>query len=83
MDKFNFDFNKDYVLENDAVLLRPLLESDFNNLISFSLNEPETWHFSLVSADGEDNLRNYIAIATKARENKTEYPFIVFDKIKK
>ena len=82
MTDFIFDFANEYVLENKSVLLRPLVENDFENLLYFSLNEPETWHFSLVSADGKENLKKYISIALKARENKTEYPFIVFDKIK-
>jgi RimJ/RimL family protein N-acetyltransferase len=34
----------------------------------------------LVTADGEENLRNYMNIALQNRINKIEYPFIVFDK---
>ena len=33
------------VLENERVLLRPVQESDFENLLPFSLNEPEIWKF--------------------------------------
>ena len=77
-----FDFEKDMILENDKVLLRPLLEEDFKHLLNFSLNEPETWEYSLVSADGEANLKNYIQLALEGRKYKTEYPFIVYDKIK-
>lgn len=33
-----------------------------------------------MQANGKKNLENYIQIALKARENKTEFPFIVFDK---
>ncbi len=33
-----------------------------------------------MQANGKENLENYIQIALKARENKTEFPFIVFDK---
>ena len=75
-----FDCNKDYILEDDIVLLRPLEQSDFNNLLPFSLNEPELWKFSLVSAEGEEGLRNYMSIALEARKEDKEYPFIVFDK---
>jgi N-acetyltransferase len=76
-------FEKDLVLENDFVLLRPLLREDFEHLLNFSLNEPNIWKYSLISADGEANLKNYIDIALKAKQSKTEYPFIVYDKIKK
>lgn len=68
------------VLENERVLLRPVRESDFEHLLPFSLNEPEIWKFGLVTAAGEENLRNYIATAVKNLEDKKEYPFIVFDK---
>jgi RimJ/RimL family protein N-acetyltransferase len=74
------NFHQNTILENDTVLLRPLQESDLENLLEISLNEPETWEYSLIRADGKQNLENYIQIALKARENKTEFPFIVFDK---
>jgi N-acetyltransferase len=75
-----FDNNNDYILENDVVLLRPLVESDYEHLLPFAINEPEIWKFSLVPASGEDGLKNYIATAIEARAKGTEYAFIVFDK---
>jgi RimJ/RimL family protein N-acetyltransferase len=80
MSNFIFDFNTNYTLEDDCVLLRPLREEDFNNFLDISLNEPETWYYSLVNAAGEENLKNYISIALNNRFNKIEYPFTVFDK---
>lgn len=79
----NFDFTKDIILENDAVLLRPLEISDFKNLLEFSLNEPEIWTYSFIHAAGEDSLKRYIELALEGRKNKTQYTFIVYDKIKK
>jgi N-acetyltransferase len=76
----SFDSTKDYVLENDIVLLRPLLESDFENLLPFALNETELWKFSLISPAGADGMKNYISTAIDGREKSIEYPFIVFDK---
>jgi RimJ/RimL family protein N-acetyltransferase len=76
----NFNFNQNVVLEDSQILLRPLQESDVDHLLEISLNEPETWEYSLVKANGKENLINYIQLAVKARENKTEFPFIVFDK---
>lgn len=78
--KDQFDPSAEYVLEDDCVLLRPLTEEDCNNLLLFSLNEPEIWKFSLVRVAGEENLRNYIRTALQARKDAKEYPFIVFDK---
>lgn len=68
------------IIEDDFVLLRPLQESDVENLLEFALNEPETWKYSLIPINGKESLTNYIRTALKNRENKTEFPFIVFDK---
>jgi len=75
-----FKCSNDYVLENETVLLRPLLQQDYENLLPFSLNEPELWTYSLVSAEGAEGLKNYMQIALDAREAATEYAFVVFDK---
>jgi RimJ/RimL family protein N-acetyltransferase len=75
------DFNQDYILENDRVLLRPIESSDFEYLVEFSLNEPEIWQYSLVRSDGEQNLKKYIDLALKSRKNEQAYTFIVFDKL--
>lgn len=74
------DFTKDYILENKRALLRPLYKSDFENLLPFSLFEPELWKFSVQQADSEEKLNTYIENALLAKEKKNEYPFIIFDK---
>lgn len=76
----NFSFSDNVILEDDLVLLRPIQESDVENLLEISINEPETWKYSLVGAEGKENLIHYIQLAVKARENQKEFPFIVFDK---
>ncbi|WP_339838949.1 GNAT family protein [uncultured Flavobacterium sp.] len=76
----DFDFNKKYILENESVILRPLEFSDVENLIAFSINEPELWHYSLLPASNENELKNYLKVALEKRKNKVDYPFLVFDK---
>ena len=76
----NFDFAENYTLEDELVLLRPLESSDFDYLIWYAVNEPEIWKYSLLKVDGEEGLKKYIDLALKGREEKKEYPFIVFDK---
>lgn len=73
-------FEDQPVLENERVLLRPLQADDTENLLPYSLNEPELWTYGLVTAAGPENLEKYIQQAVKAREEKREYPFIIFDK---
>ena len=77
--KLNYQHN--YILEDDHVMLRLLIEEDYNNLLPFSLNEPETWKYSLIGAEGEEGLKNYVSIALKEWKKEKEYPFIVFDKL--
>jgi RimJ/RimL family protein N-acetyltransferase len=73
-------FSENIILENERALLRPLQENDFENLLPYSLNEPEIWKWGLLTAAGAENLRKYIADAVKNRNEEKEYPFIVFDK---
>lgn len=75
-----FDFNKDYILEDDRVILRPLTTNDVENLLYFSQQEPTLWQYSMQQADSEEKLNKYIATALENRNNQTEYPFIVYDK---
>jgi RimJ/RimL family protein N-acetyltransferase len=74
------NFKENYTLENEMVKLRPLELNDFENLLHFSINEPELWMYSLIQANSEINLKKYIELAINGRENSKEYAFIVFDK---
>ena len=74
------DFFRDYTLENDRVLLRPLSPEDFEFLEEFAINEPTLWEYSLLSAAGPDNMKRYMDAAFSSRKRGTAYPFIVFDK---
>ena len=76
----SLNFSQEVILENNHVLLRSLQESDIENLLDFAINEPTTWEYSLIRADGKENMINYIQLAIKGKENKNQFPFIVFDK---
>lgn len=67
-------------LEDDRVLLRPLEESDYENLLPFALNEKGLWFYSLVRPEGEEGLKNYLDIAFREKNAGKEFPFIVYDK---
>lgn len=69
-----------YILENDTVLLRPLQTDDYAHLVSFALQEPSIWKYSMVPVVGQEGLKNYIRTALAQKAAGTEYPFIVFDK---
>lgn len=75
-----FKFDQKVILEDEVALLRPLEESDYKNLLPFSLNEPEIWKYSQAQAIGKAGLKTYLSSAAEARHAKKELPFIVFDK---
>lgn len=74
------NFSSEIILENQSVLLRPLEVEDIENLLYFSINEPELWKYSLTPAEGKENLKKYIELALNDRKNEKAYPFIVIDK---
>jgi len=47
----HFDFEKEYILENERVLLRPLLIADLSLLAQYVVSEPALWQYSLVSVN--------------------------------
>ncbi len=75
------DFESDIILENERVLLRPVQLSDGALLAQYVNEEPDLWKYSLVAIDNSADLEKYIQAAIEARENKTSYAFIVFDKL--
>lgn len=74
-----FDFSKNYELEDDIVLLKPLQEHHIPKLLDIA-NEPNIWEYSFIKGDGLQNLTNYVNATISARKSQKEYPFIVIDK---
>ncbi|MGB5418547.1 GNAT family N-acetyltransferase [Algibacter sp.] len=76
------DYSKGYVLEDDYVKLMPLKIEHIEYLLDLS-KEPNLWTYFLEKGDGLENLTKYITSTVHNRKHQKEYPFIVFDKIKK
>lgn len=74
------DFTKDYVLENEDLLLRPLQITDFDFLLEYSENEKDIWGYNANSPNSKENLEKYIAAALSNRQKNTDYPFVVICK---
>lgn len=74
-------FKEELILENERVLLRPLIETDFELLLPFAQNEPDLWKYSLINAAGKEGMKNYINSSLQNKAAETEYPFIVYDKL--
>ena len=75
-------FSNDIILEDEHVQLRPLANDDFDELLHYSLNEPDLWEYSLLRADGAENLQKYVDLALQGRAESHSYPFVVIDKNK-
>ena len=75
-----FNFDKDYVLEDDFVKLSPLKIEHVKDLLEIS-DEADIWTYSFVKGNGKENLQNYIQATLSGRKAGKEYPFVVFDKL--
>ena len=76
-----FDTTAHLILEDERVLLRPLLQEDAVFLKSYVQAEPALWTYALTPIQNEHDLDAYIAAAMEARHLGTAYSFIVFDKL--
>ena len=76
-----FDTNTDIILENERVLLRPLLQEDAVYLSDYVKAEPSLWKYALTPITTAQEFEQYISTAIESRHLKTAYPFIVFDKL--
>ena len=79
--KLDFDVTADFILENERVLLRPLVQEDAVFLSAYVREEPSLWKYALTPITTEQEFEQYIAAAVEARQLKSAYPFIVFDKL--
>ncbi len=76
----SIDLTQDYILEDQVAKLYPLTLEAFDLLLPFAQNEPELWQYSLLPANGADNLRTYMQFAEEQRAVNKSLPFIVLDK---
>ena len=78
----NFSFDKEIILENTFLLVRPISENDIDNLVTVATNDKDLLQFSPTPIYTKELLKKYIDKAVDNRRNKNRYTFIVFDKIK-
>ena len=75
----DFDFAKDYVLENKRTRLEPLQMGHEKVLVNVA-SEEEVWTYFLGKSNGKANFGKYILDSQKARAMQKEYAFAVYDK---
>lgn len=74
-----FDFSKDYILEDEIALLRPLKAEDLENL-KYVCDQAEVWKYSTIKVGTEKDMENYLLAALEGRKQEKEYPFVIIDK---
>jgi RimJ/RimL family protein N-acetyltransferase len=79
IDHSNF-FNQAFILETDRARLEPLTTDHFEPLKAIALSNSDIWKFTLANITDEESFTTYFNTALKEKENKTSYPFAMFDK---
>jgi RimJ/RimL family protein N-acetyltransferase len=75
----NHLFEHPPTLENNRVLLKPLTESDFEDLCAAGA-DPELWQFSLSRVTNRAELIGYLQTAIEERARRQSLPFTIVDK---
>ena len=76
----DFNFDKEIILEDDRVKLRPLLLSDMENLLPPATSDEKLVQYSPKPIHSKELLTQYIETALADRATHDRYPFIIFDK---
>jgi RimJ/RimL family protein N-acetyltransferase len=76
----DFSFQKDIILENERVLLRPMQEADIVNLLKVAAEDKTLVQYSPFQIHSETLLKKYIETALANRTDKVRYAFTIFDK---
>ncbi|MBS1627744.1 MAG: GNAT family N-acetyltransferase [Bacteroidetes bacterium] len=76
----NFEFDEDIILENDVLLLKPILIDDIENLFAIATADQTLLQFSPKQVYTKELLTEYIETAIKLRANHSRYSFTIFNK---
>lgn len=76
----NFPFHEEIILENHLVLLRPIKETDVENLLTVATEDKNLLQFSPMPVYNKELLKKYIYKALEYRKNKIRYTFSVYHK---
>lgn len=75
-----FPFEQEIILENDKVLLRPLIFMDVENLLPIATGDKTLLQYSPRQIYSEVLLTENIEIMLSEKSRRNRYPFIIFDK---
>jgi N-acetyltransferase len=73
-------FEQDIMLEDERARLEPLTAKHYAPLMAIAISNSDIWKFTLANIIDENSFAVYFNTALKEREDKTSYPFAMFDK---
>ncbi len=66
-------------LENEVVLLRPLVKEDVQGLLTAG-SYPEIWSYLSTTIEDERDVHNFVEKALSSKMQMEEFPFVIVDK---
>lgn len=75
-----FDFTKALILENEQVLLRPLLAEDSRHLLPVATAHMDLVLYSPYKIHTPESLQQFVQASLADRERQLRYPFVVYNK---
>jgi RimJ/RimL family protein N-acetyltransferase len=66
-------------LENEVVLLRPLVKEDVQGLLAAG-SYPEIWSYLSTTIEDERDVHNFVEKAMSSKMQMEEFPFVIVDK---
>lgn len=68
------------MLENEVVLLRPLVKEDSQGLLVAG-SYPEIWPYLSTTMENERDVHNFVENALSNKDKMEEFPFVIVDKL--
>ena len=75
-----FDFSSKIILQNDRVLLRPMITEDSSNLLPIATADDDLVLYSPYKIHTAHYLEEFIQASIADRQKEFRYPFVIFDK---
>lgn len=76
----DFNSGKQIILENERVILRPLVKADLDNLLAPATSDEKLVQYSPKPIHTRELLKEYITSSLSGKETLDRYPFSIFDK---
>jgi RimJ/RimL family protein N-acetyltransferase len=73
------NFSDNIILENNSVLLRPLIPKDEEGFRKIAF-DPGIWKYTVTRTNNSNELKEYISSAVEERKRNFRYPFTIVDK---